>query len=666
LKKGDVVTGAAIFNAQRGIEDIYIADGYLRVSVNTRVITSDSAKNTVNVFFDVTEGPEVKIGKISFTGNTAFTEDKLKDQFDDTKEKSWWQIWRSSKFDKKKYADDKKKLLDFYHTQGYLDARIVRDTITYSADTARLNLLVTVSEGSKFYIRNIEFTGNTAYQDTVLRNLLKFKKGDVYNTDKFEKNLNGNEDGTDVKSLYLDNGYLTTQINKTETRVLPDSVDIAVRVVEHNQFHIHDVRIAGNTKTYDKVIRRELYTLPGATFSKAAVMRSLRQLSVLNYFDPEKLKPDTQPADASSVDLIYHVEEKSSDTFNASAGYSGSFGVTFSLGLSFNDFSIGSFLSDPFRYGAGQSLNLTWQRGNANTLNTFSIGFTEPWLWDSPTSVGFTLFDTREIYSTFSTLMYGMSTSIGRRFRFPDDYTRGDWTIQLQQNNITEGGGLYRVGLTNELTLSQQLSRSSIDNPTFPTTGSRIRWLLQVAVPFDTNWVAFHKNTFTFEFFTPMATIGGQSKLVLYTIADYGYMKGFTNNSVIQPLNYFFMGGNGLTGIPTVPLRGYTDQAVGPTNSSGTTTGGLIYEKYGMELRFAVSMDPVPIYVLGFAEAGNVWTDIRGVDPFGLKRAMGVGARLLINPIGLLGFDEGYGFDPVGNSTTPSGWNFAFQFGKGF
>ena len=176
---------------------------------------------------------------------------------------------------------------------------------------------------------------------------------------------------------------------------------------------MHEVRIAGNTKTYDKVIRRELYTLPGATFSKAAVMRSLRQISVLNYFDPEKLKPDTQFADASNVDIVYHVEEKSSDTFNASAGYSGSFGVTFSLGLSFNDFSIGSFLDDPFRYGAGQALNLTWQRGEANTLNTFSIGFTEPWLWDTPTSAGFTIFDTREIYSTFSTLMYGMSTSIG-------------------------------------------------------------------------------------------------------------------------------------------------------------------------------------------------------------------------------------------------------------
>ena len=215
LEQGDVVTGEALFNAKRGIEETYANDGYLRASVLACVVPSDTAKNTVKRFFDVVEGPEVKIGTIAFAGNKTFTQDTLKDQFDDTKEKSWWQIWRSSKFDKKKYEDDKKKLLDFFHTQGYLDARITHDSIYYTEDTTRLNSDRHVAEGAKFYVRDIAFTGNAAYPDTTLRTLLKFKKGDVFNTDKFEKNLNGNEDGTDVRSLYLDNGYLTTQLTKT-------------------------------------------------------------------------------------------------------------------------------------------------------------------------------------------------------------------------------------------------------------------------------------------------------------------------------------------------------------------------------------------------------------------------------------------------------------------
>ncbi|HET7153531.1 MAG TPA: BamA/TamA family outer membrane protein, partial [Candidatus Kapabacteria bacterium] len=555
---------------------------------------------------------------------------------------------------------------DFYHTQGYLDARITGDSIYYTEDSSRLNLRITESEGTKFYIRNIVFVGNTVYTEKELLDHLQFKKGDVYNTDKFERNLKGNEDQNDVSSQYLNNGYLTCQIDREETRVPPDSIDITVHIAEHSQYRIRQILIAGNSKTYDKVIRRELYTLPGRFFSKADVIRSIRQLSVLNYFNPEKIKPEPRMVDATDVDIVYNVEERSSDTFNASVGYSGSFGFTGSVGLSFNNFSIGSFLSDPFRYGEGQVLNLTYEHASGNTLNTFSLGFTEPWLWDTPTSVGFTIFNTDEIYSTFATNRYGVSLSVGRRFRIPDDFSRGDWTLQAQRNDVTQGGGYYRDGLTDEISVTQVLSRSSIDNAIFPSSGSRVAWLFQVAIPFDTNFVGFHKNKFTFEFFTPLLQSNGQGRLVLYTIADYGFMKEFVAGNIIQPLDYFFMGGNGLTGIPTVPLRGYPDQSVGPTSSNGVATGGRIYEKYGMELRFAVSLDPVPIYVLGFAEAGNVWADLRSVDPFGLKRSVGVGARLLINPIGLLGFDEGYGFDPLIPGGPPSGWNFHFQFGKGF
>src|SRR5581483_5150544 len=229
----------------------------------------------------------------NFAGNKAFDEDKLRGQLDDTKEKSWWQFWRTSKFDRKKFKDDLKHLLEFYHREGFLDAQVVKDTEEYVEHNERLNLLVTVSEGFRFYVRTINVTGNTAYPTEEIIQRLKFKKGDVYNTERFERNLRSNEENSDVSSLYFDNGYLACNIEKEETRVGFDSMDITVHILEHNQFRVREVSITGNTKTYDKVVRRELYTLPGDYFSRAAIIRSMRQLSVLNFFNPEKIRPDT-------------------------------------------------------------------------------------------------------------------------------------------------------------------------------------------------------------------------------------------------------------------------------------------------------------------------------------------------------------------------------------
>jgi outer membrane protein insertion porin family len=663
---GDPVGPAALFKIKRDIEKQYAEDGYLRARVTPTLVPADSANSRVTVRVDVVEGPSVKIGTITFVNNIAFEEEKLKDQFDDTKEKSWWQFWRSSKFDRKKYADDKKRVVEFYHREGHLDVRITSDSVYYSADSQHVHVRIVLEEGKRFYLRNVSFVGNTAYPAEELMKRILMTKGSVYNTEKFEKNLKGNDDQTDVASLYLDNGYLACQIDKDETRVGADSVDVMVHIAERNQYRVREVLVAGNTKTFDKVIRRELYTLPGDYFSRAAIIRSLRQLSVLNFFNPEKLRPDTRMVDNTRVDLVYHVEERSSDTFNASVGYSGSFGVTASIGLTFNNFSLGTLFSDPFRYGSGQVLNFVYEHGSASTLNTFTVGFTEPWLWDTPTSVGFTLFDTRQVYTNYSATRYGLSMSVGRRFRWPDDFFRGDWTLQAQRNDVTVSNGYYRAGLTNQVAITQVFSRSSIDNGIFPTSGSRVAWLIEAAIPIDSTFIGFHKNRFTFEFYSPLLRIGGQNRLVLYTIADIGYMKEFKAGNVVNLIDFFFMGGNGLTGIPTIPLRGYPDQAVGPVDGLGRALGGRVAAKYGMEIRFGVSLDPVPIYLLAFAEAGSVWSDLNAVNPTGLKRGAGIGARILINPIGMLGFDEGYGFDPAFLGGGPSAWNFHFQFGRGF
>lgn len=667
LYPGDVVTDAILFRIRRDVLVLCADEGHLQATVKTNLSPVDSMPGSIQLTVEVHEGPSVKIGHILFDGNKAFDGDKLRGQLDETKEKSWWQFWRSSKFDRKKFKDDLKHLMEFYHREGFLDAQVVKDTEEYTEHNERLNLHVTVSEGSRFYVRFIHVTGNTAYPEEEIVQRLKFKRGDVFNTEKFERNLRSNEENSDVSSLYFDNGYLACNIEKEETRVGLDSIDITVHILEHNQFRVREVSVTGNTKTYDKVIRRELYTMPGDYFSRAAIIRSMRQLSVLNFFNPEKIRPDTHVVDNTRVDIAYHVEERSSDTFNASVGYSGSFGVTASIGLSFNNFSAATFFSDPFKYGAGQVLNFVYERSaTTGTLNTFTVGFTEPWLYDTPTSLGFSLFDTKQIYTNYESSRYGASLSLGRRWRWPDDFFRSDMTLQVQQNDVNVSNGYYRTGITDQVSITHVWSRSSIDNAIFPTTGSRFSWLIQASLPLDTMWIGFHKNKFTFEFFSPLAKISGQNRLVLYTVADYGFMKEFQPGNATNLIDFFFMGGNGLTGIPTIPLRGYPDQMVGPTDALNRALGGRIYEKYGLEVRYAVALDPIPIYILGFAEAGNVWANLSSVDPFGLKRSVGVGARLLINPIGLLGFDEGYGFDQVIPGAGPSGWNFHFQFGRGF
>jgi outer membrane protein insertion porin family len=485
--------------------------------------------------------------------------------------------------------------------------------------------------------------------------------GEVFNADKFDKNLRGNEEQSSVADLYQDNGYLRLNLEPVITRVPGDSVDIAVNVYEMNQYKIGHVNIRGNTKTQDKVIRRELQTIPGDYFNRGKIIRSVRQLSVLNYFNPEKIKPDVNLVDDKTVDLVYEVEEKSSDNVNASVGYSGAFGFTGALGFTINNFSI----SEPFTGGAGQILNFEWQFGESNIYRTFSLGFTEPWLYNTPTLLGVTLFDTRTNYGGIDIERWGGSVRTGRRFRWPDDYFRGDWIVDVQRNNTREGGGIYLVGLTDQVSVTQVISRSSIDNPIFPTSGSNVSLSIQMSGgPILPGNVDFHKWVFQSEWYLPMFN---STKLALYLSSQYGFVSPFKGTGNIQYFDLFFMGGTGLGYIATTPLRGYDDQSVGPRNSLGSIEGGRAMTKQTAELRFAVSINPIPIYILGFAEGGNVFETMARADFFDLKRSAGLGARIQINPIGLIGFDYGYGFDDIATDPgKPAGWHFHFVFGRGF
>jgi outer membrane protein insertion porin family len=659
LVKGQVLTPEDIIKAQRNITQLYEDEGHLLAEVKADTTSLDSGKSNYDVLrIRINEGPSVTIDKVHFAGNVAFTEDDLKGQFDDTKEKTWWHFWSHPKFDKQKFETDKEKLRKYFRQNGYLDADIVSDSTWYSPDKRKISILVNVAEGPQYKVRNISWDGDNMYPAAILTERLQIHPGEVFDQEKFEQNLRGNSDQTDVASLYLDNGYLKFNLDPEIKRVAKDSVDLITHVYERNQFRIGQVDIRGNKKTHDNVIRRELFTRPGDYFDRSAIIRSLRQLSQLNYFNPEKLKPDTRLVDDQTVDVIYEVEEKSSDNVNASVGYSGAFGVTGALGFTINNFS----LTEPLSGGAGQVLNFDWEFGEGSRFRTFTLGFTEPWLYNTPTTLGLSLFDTRQVY-VYDYQQTGVSLHVGRgRLSWLDVYSRLDYTVRFQSNDVINGGGYYALGKHTQFSITQAISRNSTDSPIFPSSGSIVSLSTEISggplLPGD---VAYHKWLFASDWFVPLF---GTSRLVLYSSTSLGYVDGFNDNPNIPPLELFHMGGTGLGMIATTPLRGYDDQRVGPGDG---LAGGRVMEKQTNELRFALTLNPIPIYILGFAEGGNVFTDFHHTDFFDLKRSFGFGARLLIQPLGMIGFDYGYGVDDVyPKDGQPDGWRFHFQFGRGF
>jgi outer membrane protein insertion porin family len=664
LVKGQILTPEDISKSVRNIKSLYEEEGHLLATVTPETHQEDTLQgNKVDLTLKIDEGPSITIDRIHFESNVKFSEDDLKGQMDDTKEKVWWHFWSHPRFERKKFQKDLERVVKFYRNNGYLDAEILLDSTWYSPDKQKISVLVRVNEGSQYTIRSIAWEGNAVYTPQVLGERLGFAPGMIYNEEKFDQNLKGNQDQTDVASLYLDNGYLKFNLDPEIQRVGKDSLDITIHVYERNQFRIGMVDIRGNRKTRDNVIRRELFTRPGDFFSRALIIRSLRQLSQLNYFNPEKLKPDTRLVDDATVDLIYEVEEKSSDNVNASVGYSGAFGVTGALGFTITNFS----LRDPLEGGAGQILNFDWQFGEASRFRTFSLSFTEPWLFDKPTTLGVSLFDTRQIF-VYDLQQTGASVRIGRsRLSWPDNYFRVDWTFRYQNNDIRDNGGnpLYDIGKSTQFSLMQTISRNSTDSPIFPSIGSIVSLSTEISGgPFLPGNVDYHKWLFNAEWYTPLF---GTSRLVLYTSTNLGYIDGFKANSKIPPIEYFYMGGTGIGYISTTPLRGYDDRSVGPLNASGQEIGGRVMTKHTAELRLAVTLNPIPIYFLTFAEGGNVYTDFRHADFLDLKRSYGFGARLLIQPLGMIGFDYGYGADDTfPKNGKPSGWRFHFQFGRGF
>ncbi|HMY85495.1 MAG: outer membrane protein assembly factor BamA [Saprospiraceae bacterium] len=691
MLKGGIVTENNKSNAINAIKNFFIDKGYLDAMAKVRETSHDTTLNQVKLVFNVTRGKRIKIQDVTFSGNQNVKSRKLRKQLDDTKVKR--RLFASSKFIKPKYEEDKTELISYYNTLGFRDAKIISDSMWREKD-GDLRIHINLAEGNKYFYRNITFKGNTLYTEEQLKNRLGINKGDEYNQKKLENRLRFSMDGTDVSSLYLDDGYLAFNVDPVETAVSNDSIDLEMRVFEGPQFTIDKVVIKGNDRTNENVIRRELRTLPGAKFSRSDLIRSQREIINLGYFNQENIGINTPVNQkAGTVDIEYTVEEKPNDQLELSAGYGGFQGLIGTLGVSFNNFSIHNIRKKeawhPLPQGDGQKLSLRAQT-NGRFFQSYNASFTEPWFGGKkPTSFTVGGFYTRysNIDAQYRSIGYYSIASgtmgLGTRLKWPDDNFLVNATLNFQQNKLKDYPGLFTVanGTFNNLNLRLTLARTTVADPIFPRDGSKISLTGQFTPPYSLfngksaadyadlplekrfHWLEYHKWRLDLEFYKSI--IG---KLVLKVSNKTGMMSFYNSYVGLSPFERFELGGDGLSnqyvgivGKDIIALRGYTVEQVREDNKV-TTDGAAVFSKISMELRYPISLNPSSsIYVLGFMDGGNMWNRIRDYRPFDLKRSAGLGLRVFLPMFGILGFDYGFGFDKPDLIQNGSKWT---QFGK--
>lgn len=733
--RGRIVTENNRRAATEAIEKYYAEKGYRGIKTTIQEVKDPKVDNSVIITLLVTKGSKVKISDIYFTGNSVPGQ-RLKKQLKGTKEMTRLTIHppvdtaavasgyhltlkdylrhtgflslsqtkelldpyvrlklSSAKFNEKKYLEDKDKILDYYNSLGYRDAAIVSDTQYYNSK-GDLNIKIKVNEGHKYYFGNMVWRGNTKYSDSALANILGIQKGDTYDLDILNKKL-GKEltpEGGDISGLYMDDGYLFFRAEAVETAVYNDTIDHEIRIVEGPQATLKNIRIAGNEKTKEHVIRRELRTIPGEKFSRTDIIRSTRELAQLNFFNQEKITPGVVPnPDDGTVDINWTVEEKSSDQLELSAGFGGGIGLTGTLGVTFNNFSINNIFKksawQPLPTGDGQKLSVRFQ-SNGKAFRSYNVSFTEPWLGGKKrNSFTVSLYDTkyrngiynsrRGIYDYDTSNSYiqtsGASISLGKQLKWPDDYfslvTSLNYTrYALKNYSIFQG---FSNGVSNNFNIKIALQRSSVDQPIFPRSGSTFLLSGQFTPPYsliDKNiatsknpyqFVEYHKWRFNGEWYVPIGKPSGAERnkqFVLKASVKYGFIGRYNNKLEVSPFERFQLGDAGLSnnfallGYDIIAQRGYpvyetSDPKINPDQQSASRFFTM-FNKYTTELRYPLSLNPSStIFALGFFEAANGWYSVKEYNPFKLRRSVGLGMRFYLPMFGLLGFDYGIGLD---------------------
>ncbi len=724
LRRGGEFSDYVAKTATDIIKRYYKEKGFLLTEVDIQTKRDTLVKSAIRVNFAVDRKSKVKIKKITFTGNDNVKESKLVRSMKKTKDARLINFFSSKKFNEKEYANDKRSLISAFNEAGFRDARIVKDTMYY-VEPDRLEIDFTIDEGQRYYFRNITWTGNSVYSSDVLNGILMINKGDVYDVVTMEKRLfgGGKQNEYDVSKLYRDNGYLFFNIQPVELNIVGDSVDVEMRIVEGKPATLNNIIINGNDLTNERVVRRQIFTRPGYLFSQTDFERSIREIASMGQFDPEAI---TDPSTGYSiipnqlnntVDIVYNVTEKPSSTLELSGGWGGNTFVA-TVGVSFNNFSTRRLFDKsawrPVPLGDAQNLAIRFQT-NGTYYTSLSASFMEPWLFGKkPTSLSVSAYYTRQTnsYIAFNILnndeymeVYGLAAGIGTRLKWPDNYfvlyNQLSWqTYKLQNWNYNF---LFNTGISHNLSYTISLSRTSTDQQIYPRQGSEFSLSLQLTPPYsllrkknkgvldengnptrvsswrDINydlqssedrykWIEYHKWSFKGAIYTKLV-----GDLVLMARAQFGYLGYYNRNWGYSPFEGFLLGGDGMSGYNTygtevISLRGYENYSLTPTtltpySNGGSAYSGNVYDKFTVELRYPVVLQPQStIFALIFLEGGNCWSDIRDFNPFQIKRSAGVGVRVFLPMIGLLGVDWGYGFD----DPTYGGSQFHFVIGQQF
>lgn len=713
LVKGKVVTEATKKEAIVRVRKYFSEKGFNDVAVGVRERVDTVTTNSVILTFNINKGVRTRINQINIAGNTIATDTRLKRTLKSTKEMARISLYpadkisvydenersfeeymknfhflslsktldaldpyfrygffSSSKFDEKKYEQDKNTLIAYYNSQGYRDAIVLEDTI-YKVDGGNINIDIKVREGHKYYFGDIEWKGNTKYTSEYLSKVLGIKRGDVYDLELLDTRLGrvlSPEGGEDISSLYMDDGYLFFNIQPVEKSIKGDTINFEMRITEGPQATIKNVEIVGNNRTNEHVIRRELRTLPGNKFSRADLIRSQREIANLGFFDQEKIGIQPKPnQEDGTVDIEYDLVEKSSDQLQLSAGFGGGISFYGNIGVTFNNFSVRNILKpkfwDPLPVGDGQKFSVNYQ-SNGRFYNSLNASFTEPWLGGKKPNALTTNF----LYSKFNSSLtndpnssfmrvLGGGVSLSKRIKWPDDnfvftYGVNYQNFKLQQYELIQGTG-FNQGESNNLFFKLVLARYSVDQPLYPRSGSNINFTFQFTPPYSAfddkdysvatpaekyKWIEYHKYRFTAEWYQRIV-----GNMVFKFATKYGFMGYYDETIGFAPFERFQVGGDGLSGQnffvgrDIIAHRGYR----GPYSSDAT-----IFNKYTAEVRYPFSLSPTStIYGLMFVEAANAWQNFKQFNPSRLNRSAGVGLRVFLPMFGLLGLDYGVGFD---------------------
>lgn len=689
IANGEVVTENMLRTSVNKIKGYYIDKGYTRVAVNPT--TEQDTNGRVTVTFNVNRGKVVKIDSLIFDGNEQVKTITLQSKMEKTHDVHYfWKLrfwtkafWKKSRYIESDFREDLDKVIAYYNEQGFRDARIISDTVwdvpqtDGESKTSKQDLVkvkVNVYEGQRFFFRNITFTGNTVYSDELLHRAMRINKGDPYNKKELDMNISYNPSGTDITSLYMDNGYLFFRATPVEVAVDGDSIDIEIRIVEGKQARIRNVSVEGNTITNDKVIMRELHTRPGDLFSRDAIIRSRRELVTLGYFKEESIIPEPKPnADDGTVDIVYKVEEGSTSQLNLQGGYGGGM-VIGQIGVQLNNFSIRNIFNKdawaPLPAGDGQKLGINAVT-NGTHYYSLSASFTEPWLgghqaqsltgsiYHNMYSNGF--YYGRDNANYYSLQITGAGVSFSKRLKWPDDYFIVSHGISYKHytlvnyHNLTSSD-IFSDGVSNDLSYGFTISRNSLDSPIYARSGSEVSVSAFLTPPYSLiagktefatkqekyKWIEYYKVNMRGSW---MLNLVGD--VVLNARFRFGFMSYYNDKIGLSPFGRYFVGGDGLSswmvdGREVVPLRGYQNNSIG----ASTKGGGAVFDRFTLELRQPIiESNTATIWLAGFVEGGNCWSDISEFQPFKMYNAAGIGVRLFMPMFGLIGVDWGYGFD---------------------